>query len=72
MAVTMQRGQAENLPPNTQMEGESTRPTAETVPPITSNPARLGGTPVIGIERLPVEYLNAFARRWLKGGWLNR
>lgn len=30
------------------------RKLAKTAPPITTNPERLGGTPVIGIERLPV------------------
>lgn len=65
MAVTMQREQTEGLLPNAQLESESARPTPEIVPPITTNPARLGGTPVIGIERLPVEYLISYLA---KGG----
>jgi uncharacterized protein (DUF433 family) len=65
MAVTMQREQTEGLLPKAQLESASTRPAAETIPPITTNPARLGGTPVIGIERLPVEYLIGYLA---KGG----
>lgn len=37
----------------------------EGVPAITINPERMGGTPVIGIERLPVEYLIGYLA---KGG----
>lgn len=34
-----------------------TKRLAQTAPPITSNPKRMGGTPVIGIERMPVSQL---------------
>ncbi len=37
----------------------------KTIAPITTNPERMGGTPVIGNERLPVEYLIGYL---MKGG----
>lgn len=36
---------------------KQTRQRAQTAPAITSNPNRMGGTPVIGIERMPVSQL---------------
>lgn len=63
MAVTMQKEWMESLPLGAQDEGESTRPVTATIPPITTNPARLGGTPVIGTERLPVKYLIGYLAR---------
>ncbi len=36
---------------------ERTQKLAKTAPPITTNPERMGGTPVIGIKRLPVKTL---------------
>lgn len=69
MAVTTQKNQAESLPPNIQAdipgEIERLRELEKTAPPITINPERMGGTPVIGIERLPVEYLIGYL---MKGG----
>lgn len=61
MAVTMQRNGVEESALNTQLEFARSGKT----PPITVNPARMGGTPVIGIERLPVEYLIGYL---MKGG----
>jgi len=69
MAVTTQKNQAENPPPNIQAdildEVERLRELEKAAPPITTNPERMGGTPVIGIERLPVEYLIGYL---MKGG----
>jgi uncharacterized protein (DUF433 family) len=48
-----------------QAEIERLRQLGQTAPPITTNSERLGGTPVIGIERLPVEYLIGYL---MKGG----
>lgn len=56
MAVTIEK-RAENLLPDIQLEIERTRQLAATAPLITTNPERMGGTPVIGIERLPVASL---------------
>lgn len=69
MGVTTQKNQMENLPPNIQAdipdEIERLGELEKTAPPITTNPERMGGTPVIGIERLPVEYLIGYL---MKGG----
>jgi len=46
-----------NTPPDIQSKIERLRRLAETAPLITTNPERMGGTPVIGIERLPVASL---------------
>jgi len=59
MAITEEKSRADNLPPDTQLEIERMRRLAETAPLITTNPERMGGTPVIGIERLPVASLLA-------------
>jgi uncharacterized protein (DUF433 family) len=56
MAVTVEK-RAENLPPDIQLEIERTRQPAATAPLITTNPECMGGTPVIGIERLPAASL---------------
>lgn len=53
MAITVEK----TLPPSFQAEIERTQRLAKTAPLITTNPQRMGGTPVIGIERLPVESL---------------
>ncbi len=45
------------LPPELQQLIERTQRLAKTAPPITTNPERMGGTPVIGIQRLPVKTL---------------
>ncbi|MGH9766679.1 MAG: DUF433 domain-containing protein [Blastocatellia bacterium] len=72
MAVSTQKNQAQNLPPNIQAdipdEIERLRELEKTAPPITTNPERMGGTPVIGIERLPVEYLIGYL---MNGGTVN-
>jgi len=69
MEVTAHKNQAESLPPDIhpdiQGEIERLRELEKTAPPITTNPERMGGTPVIGIERLPVEYLIGYL---MKGG----
>jgi len=65
MAVTMQKDRAERLPLDIQGEIGPTRPSETNIPPITINPERMGGTPVIGVERLPVEYLIGYL---MKGG----
>jgi uncharacterized protein (DUF433 family) len=57
MAITMEKNRAENLPPDIQLEIERTRRLGETAPLITTNPERMSGAPVIGIERLPVASL---------------
>jgi uncharacterized protein (DUF433 family) len=43
-----------NLSPELQASIARTRAMAPHAPPITTNPERMGGTPVIGIHRLPV------------------
>jgi uncharacterized protein (DUF433 family) len=48
---------ANNIPPDIQAKIERMRQLAETAPPITTNPERMGGTPVIGIQRMPVTTL---------------
>jgi len=57
MAITIEKSPTENLPPDIQLEIEHTRRWATTAPLITINVERMGGTPVIGIERLPVASL---------------
>jgi uncharacterized protein (DUF433 family) len=47
----------DDAPPEIQSEIERMRRLAETAPLISVNPERMGGTPVIGIERLPVASL---------------
>ncbi len=47
----------EDAPPDIQSEIERMRRLAETSPLISVNQERMGGTPVIGIERLPVASL---------------
>jgi uncharacterized protein (DUF433 family) len=53
MAITVE----ETLPLDLQAKIERTQRLAKTAPLITTNPQRMSGTPVIGIERLPVESL---------------
>ena len=65
MVVTAPKNQVENIPTDIQSQIERTQRLGETAPPITTNPDRMGGTPVIGIERLPVEYLIGYL---MKGG----
>lgn len=65
MAVTMQSKHTADLAPGTQAERERLWQLGRTAPPITINPARMGGTPVVGLERLPVEYLIGYL---MKGG----
>lgn len=69
MAVTTQNNQAESLPPDIHPDSpgeiERLRELEKTAPPITINPERMSGAPVIGIERLPVEYLIGYL---MKGG----
>ena len=57
MTVTAQQNRVESWPLPIRIEEETLLPMDAAVPPITTNPERMGGTPVIGIERLPVEYL---------------
>ena len=45
------------LPPALRQAIARTQRLAKTAPPITTNPERMGGTPVIGIQRLPVKTL---------------
>ena len=60
MSVTAQQDRTESWPLPIQAEADATALSETTVPPITVNPERMGGTPVIGIERLPVEYLISY------------
>lgn len=53
MAITAEK----TLSPDIQMEIERIQRLGKTAPLITTNPKRLSGAPVIGIERLPVESL---------------
>ena len=53
MAIIVEK----SLPSETQAEIKRTQRLGKTAPLITTNPKRMGGTPVIGIERLPVESL---------------
>ena len=46
-----------NISPDMQSKIERMQQLAETAPLITTNQERMGGTPVIGIERLPVASL---------------
>lgn len=55
MAITIEK--AENLQPNTQADIERLRQLGKTAPAITTNPERLSGSPVIGIQRMPVTTL---------------
>jgi uncharacterized protein (DUF433 family) len=48
---------ANNIPPDIRAKIERMRRLAETAPPITTNPERMGGMPVIGIQRMPVTTL---------------
>ena len=57
MPMAIEKGRAEDLPPDIQLKLERTQRLAATAPLITTNPERMGGTPVIGIERLPVASL---------------
>ncbi|HMV47742.1 MAG TPA: DUF433 domain-containing protein [Blastocatellia bacterium] len=68
MAVTAQQGRMENWPLPIEVEDEISSPMQAAIPPITVNPERMSGTPVIGIERLPVEYLIGYLTN---GGTVN-
>lgn len=57
MPITIEKSRVENLPPDVQRSIERTQQMAATAPLVTTNPQRMGGTPVIGIERLPVSSL---------------
>jgi HTH-type transcriptional regulator/antitoxin HigA len=48
---------ADNMPPDIKSKIERMRQLAETAPLITTNPERMGGAPVIGIERMPITTL---------------
>ncbi|MGH9844998.1 MAG: DUF433 domain-containing protein [Blastocatellia bacterium] len=65
MVITVSKNQVANVPTDIQSQIERTQRLGETAPPVTTNPDRMGGTPVIGIERLPVEYLIGYL---MKGG----
>lgn len=47
----------EPFPHEIEQELEQLRRLTPTAPPITSNPERMGGTPVIGLSRVPVTTL---------------
>lgn len=53
MAITIEK----TLPFDRQAEIEHLRQLGKTAPAITTNPERMGGTPVIGIQRMPVTTL---------------
>lgn len=57
MSVAIENIPAENLSPNLRTKIERLRELGNAAPLITTNPNRMGGTPVIGIERLPVASL---------------
>ncbi len=57
MAIATEQRRTETMPPELQLAMERTRRMTATAPLISTNPERLGGTPVIGIERLPVASL---------------
>jgi uncharacterized protein (DUF433 family) len=57
MSITVAKTRAENALPEAQAEIERLRRLGATAPLITTNPERMGGTPVIGIERMPVTTL---------------
>ena len=57
MNIATEKSHVENLLPDLQLSIERTQRLAATAPLITTNPERMGGTPVIGIERLPVASL---------------
>jgi hypothetical protein len=59
MAVSeVQNSEIQSRPPSEIGERlEELRRLAESAPPITTNPERMGGTPVIGIQRMPVAQL---------------
>ncbi len=57
MAIAIEQQRVATLPPDLQLAIERTRRLAASAPLISTNPERLGGTPVIGIERLPVASL---------------
>jgi uncharacterized protein (DUF433 family) len=48
---------ANNILPDVQSKIERLRQLAEIAPPITTNPERMAGAPVIGIDRMPVATL---------------
>lgn len=53
MAITAEK----TLSPNAQVEMERLRQLGRTAPAITTNPERMSGAPVIGIQRMPVTTL---------------
>ena len=65
MAVVTQKEKVKSLPLKIQVNTGIARQSEGVIPPITINPERMGGTPVIGIERLPVEFLVGYL---VKGG----
>lgn len=65
MVVTIPKDQVASPRSDIQSHLEPAQQLGKATPPITTNPERMGGTPVIGIERLPVEYLIGYL---MKGG----
>ncbi|MCG3145333.1 MAG: hypothetical protein HONDAALG_02923 [Gammaproteobacteria bacterium] len=54
MSTAIHEDLAINLPADLQENIARTREMAKYAPPITINPQRMNGTPVIGIQRIPV------------------
>lgn len=58
MAITaIEKSPVKNLPPDIELKIERLNQMAKTAPPITTNPDRMSGAPVIGIQRMPVTTL---------------
>lgn len=54
MSTAAKKDFTANLPPDLQENIAHTQRMSKQAPPITINPERMGGTPVIGIHRIPV------------------
>ena len=58
MAITAtEKSSVKNLSADAQLKIERLKELAKTAPPITTNPNRMSGAPVIGIQRMPVTTL---------------
>ncbi len=57
ITTATEKALAANVPTDIQLKIQRLNELAKTAPPITTNPNRMSGAPVIGIERLPVSSL---------------
>jgi uncharacterized protein (DUF433 family) len=57
MTITVERNPVDSRPLDAQQMIERLQQLGKTAPPITTNPQRMSGAPVIGIQRMPITTL---------------